>query len=67
MPSESGKRTLTWALVALVAVLAVVAVVLVSGGPGSSASAPGDGDPAGTLDTALAEGIPSYVLIHSAT
>ncbi|MHB8741317.1 MAG: hypothetical protein ACYC62_09115 [Coriobacteriia bacterium] len=67
MPNVSGRRVLTWALVALASVLAVVAVMLVSGDPGLLSGAQGGGDPAGVLDKALAEGTPVYVLIHSAT
>lgn len=67
MPSESGRRALIWVLVAFVVVLAATAAVLVLGGPGSNVSAPDGGDPAGTLDEALSEGVPVYVLIHSAT
>lgn len=67
MPSETGGRALTAVLVALVVVLAIAVVVLISGETGSDTAAPAGGDPSLVLDAALADGLPAYVLVRSAT
>jgi len=67
VPSESGTRTLTGVLVALAVFLAVAVVVIVSGGSGPDTTAPVNVDPALVLDTALADGMPVYVLVRSET
>ena len=66
VPDGSGRRVLVVTLVVIAMALAVAAVALVtSGGTGSAGAV--SGDPADTLEDALAQGELVYVLVHSAT
>jgi hypothetical protein len=62
-PSRRGRLRVALIAVAVLAVIGIAAALTV-GGPEAPATT---GDPAATLDEALAAGEPVYVLIHSLT